>query len=144
MIQALTDRRSAPSARGSRRACVLALTVTSTLILVTASTAAAVTTHGSARHRSDSTGSCASSPPVPFFADDVEQQPVAAPDGLFPLHYTFTAAVHFTHRFSSSWPPVKTLAYSTANAPMDYDGPTIVTHRFQPVSVTMVNIPGLS
>ena len=43
------------------------------------------------------------------------------------------------HQFSSEWSAVPTLGYSTANAPVDYLGPTIVTKEGQPVDVTLVN-----
>ncbi|BAU84804.1 hypothetical protein SLA_3903 [Streptomyces laurentii] len=81
--------------------------------------------------------SCGPSPAVTPFLDDVRQPPVAAPDGQD--HYTLTAGVHHTHRFSSAWGPTKTLAYSTANAAMDYLGPTIVTRKDRPIKVRVVN-----
>ncbi|WP_255922414.1 multicopper oxidase family protein [Streptomyces humicola] len=80
---------------------------------------------------------CPASPPVPFFVDDAHQLPVAKPDG--PHHYTFTAAVHYTHHFASSWPATKTLAYSTTNAHMDYLGPTIISREGRPVDLKLVN-----
>ncbi|MDX2683210.1 multicopper oxidase family protein [Streptomyces soliscabiei] len=100
--------------------------------------AAAVTSKPASKARAAAAAqTCAPSPRPPFFADEVQQPPAAATDR--PHHYTFTAAVHHTHRFASSWPPVKTLAYSTANAPMDYLGPTLVTRQGHPVDVKLVN-----
>jgi spore coat protein A, manganese oxidase len=81
-------------------------------------------------------GECGPSPTATFFTDPVAQPPVAAPDG--PGHYTLTAHLG-THQFSSGWPAVPTLGYSTANAKVDYLGPTIVTKKGQPVDVTLVN-----
>ncbi|MGW7527995.1 multicopper oxidase family protein [Streptomyces sp. NPDC054783] len=81
--------------------------------------------------------SCDASPAVTPFIDDVQQLPVAAPDGS--NHYTLTVGVHNTHKFSSAWGPTKTLGYSTANATVDYLGPTIVTHKNRPIKVRFIN-----
>jgi FtsP/CotA-like multicopper oxidase with cupredoxin domain len=43
------------------------------------------------------------------------------------------------HSFNSGWLPVPTLGYSTANAKVDYLGPTIVTKKGTPVDVKIVN-----
>ena len=75
-------------------------------------------------------GQAATSPRPTFFQDEVGQPPVAAPDS--PNHYTLTAHLG-THAFSSDWPAVPTLGYSTANAKVDYLGPTIVTRKGTPV-----------
>lgn len=80
---------------------------------------------------------CGPSPSVTPFIDEVRQPPVAAPDGKD--HYTLTAAVHRTHKFSSRWGPTKTLGYSTAHVTVDYLGPTIVTRKDRPVTVRFVN-----
>ena len=84
------------------------------------------------------TEACGPSPTdhLSFFSDPVAQPPVAAPDA--PGHYTLTAHLG-THQFSSAWPAVPTLGYSTANAKVDYLGPTIVTKKGQPVDVRLVN-----
>ena len=74
-------------------------------------------------------------PPTPF-TDEVGQPPVAAPDAR--NHYTLTAHLG-THSFNSGWLPVPTLGYSTANAKVDYLGPTIVTKEGTPVDVKIVN-----
>lgn len=79
---------------------------------------------------------CGPSPVPTFFKDAVAQPPVAAPDR--PGHYTLTAHLG-THQFASEWPAVPTLGYSTANAAVNYLGPTIVTKEGQPVDVTLVN-----
>ncbi|WP_179022870.1 multicopper oxidase family protein [Streptomyces sp. IMTB 2501] len=71
------------------------------------------------------------------FTDQVRQPPVAAPDAE--NHYTVTVGVHNTHRFSSAWGPTKTLGYSTANAIVDYLGPTIVTQQHRPIKVRFIN-----
>jgi len=71
-----------------------------------------------------------------FFTDEVGQLPVALPDGAD--HYTLTAHLG-THSFNSGWPAVPTLGYSTANAKVDYLGPTIVTKKGTPVDVTIKN-----
>ncbi len=81
-------------------------------------------------------GQGATSPRPTFFQDEVGQPPLAAPDS--PNHYTLTAHLG-THAFSSDWPAVPTLGYSTANAKVDYLGPTIVTKRGTPVTVTIKN-----
>lgn len=79
---------------------------------------------------------CGPSPTATFFNDAVAQPPVAAQDA--PGHYTL--ATHLgTHQFSSEWPAVPTLGYSTANATVNYLGPTIVTKKGQPVDVKLVN-----
>ena len=79
---------------------------------------------------------CGPSPAATLFTDPVAQPPVAAPDR--PGHYTLTAHLG-THQFSSGWPAVPTLGYRTANAKVDYLGPTIVTKKGQPVDVTLAN-----
>ena len=71
-------------------------------------------------------GQAATSPVPEFFTDEAGQPPVAAPDGV--NHYTLTAHLG-THSFHSGWYPVPTLGYSTANAKVDYLGPTIVTQK---------------
>ena len=71
-----------------------------------------------------------------FFTDEVGQPPVAVPDRED--HYTLTAHLG-THSFNSGWPAVPTLGYSTANAKVDYLGPTIVTKRGSPINVTIKN-----
>ena len=71
-----------------------------------------------------------------FFTDEVGQLPVALPDGAD--HYTLTAHLG-THSFNSGWPAVPTLGYSTANAKVDYLGPTIVTKKGTPIDVTIKN-----
>ena len=81
-------------------------------------------------------GQAATSPIPPFFQDEAGQPPVAAPDS--PNHYTLTAHLG-THSFSSAWRPVPTMGYSTANAQVDYLGPTIVTRKGTPIDVTIVN-----
>ena len=81
-------------------------------------------------------GQAPTSPIPTFFKDKVGQPPVAAPDSL--NHYTLTAHVG-THSFSSEWLPVTTLGYSTANAKVDYLGPTIVTKEGTPINVTIKN-----
>ena len=60
---------------------------------------------------------CGPSPTAASFTDPIAQPPVAAPDG--PGHYTLTAHLG-THQFSSGWPAVPTLGYSTANATVNY------------------------
>lgn len=60
----------------------------------------------------------------------------SAPDA--PGHYTLTAKLG-AHRFSSQWPAVPSLGYSTANASASYLGPTIVTTKGKPIDVTLVN-----
>ena len=79
---------------------------------------------------------CGSSPTPTFFTDEVGQPPVAAPDA--PNHYTLTAHLG-AHQFPSGWPAVPTLGYSTANATVNYLGPTIVTKKGQPIDVTLAN-----
>jgi spore coat protein A, manganese oxidase len=79
---------------------------------------------------------CGASPVPAFFVDPAAQPPVAAPDS--PGHYTLTAKLG-THRFSSQWPAVPSLGYSTATAAVSYLGPTIVTKKGQPIDVTLVN-----
>jgi len=75
--------------------------------------------------------------PVPTsFTDEAVQPPVAAPDS--PNHYTLTAH-QATHSFHSGWPAMPTLGYSTANAKVDYLGPTIVTQKGTPIDVKIVN-----
>ena len=81
-------------------------------------------------------GQAPTSPVPTFFQDEAGQPPVAAPDS--PNHYTLTAHLG-THSFSSDWPAVPTLGYSTANAKVDYLGPTIVTKKGTPVNVTIKN-----
>ncbi len=81
-------------------------------------------------------GQAPTSPTPTFFKDEVGQPPVAAPDSL--NHYTLTAHLG-AHSFSSDWPAVPSLGYSTANAKVDYLGPTIVTKKGTPVSVTIKN-----
>jgi spore coat protein A len=81
-------------------------------------------------------GQAPTSPVPTFFTDEVGQPPVAAPDA--PNHYTLTAHKG-AHSFNSAWPAVPTLGYSTANATMDYLGPTIVTKKGTPVDVKIVN-----
>jgi len=71
-----------------------------------------------------------------FFTDEVGQPPVAAPDST--NHYTLTAHKG-THKFNSAWPAVPSLGYSTANAKVDYLGPTIVTKKGTPINVKIVN-----
>lgn len=81
-------------------------------------------------------GQAATSPRPTFFKDEVGQPPVAAPDA--PNHYTLTAHLG-SHTFSSDWPAVPSLGYSTANATVDYLGPTIVTKKGTPINVTIKN-----
>src|SRR5450631_545004 len=81
-------------------------------------------------------GQAPTSPVPTFFTDEVGQPPVATPDQ--PNHYTLTAHMG-THSFNSGWAPVPTLGYSTANAKVDYLGPTIVTKEGQPIDVTIAN-----
>lgn len=81
-------------------------------------------------------GQAPTSPTPTFFTDEAGQPPVAAPDS--PNHYTLTAH-QGTHSFNSGWPAVPTLGYSTANATVDYLGPTIVTQKGQPIDVTIAN-----
>lgn len=81
-------------------------------------------------------GQAATSPRPTFFKDEVGQPPVAAPDS--PNHYTLTAHLG-SHTFSSDWPAVPSMGYSTANATVDYLGPTIVTKRGTPINVTIKN-----
>jgi spore coat protein A len=81
-------------------------------------------------------GQAPTSPKPTFFKDEVAQPPVAAPDSL--NHYTLTAHLG-THVFSSGWPSVPTLGYSTANAKVDYLGPTIVTKEGTPIEVKIAN-----
>jgi spore coat protein A len=91
------------------------------------------------------------SPRPTFFTDEVGQPPVAAPDsknsssattsgstGSAPTHYTLTAHMG-THSFVTGWPAVPTMGYSTANAKVDYLGPTIVTKKGTPIDVKIVN-----
>jgi spore coat protein A len=84
--------------------------------------------------------------PIPtFFKDEAVQQPVAAPDST--NHYTLQANRNTTHSFSpgNGWPAVTTLGYAalkangTANANVDYLGPTIVTKKGTPIDVTIKN-----
>ena len=89
-----------------------------------------------AAHAAEECGQAPSSPTPTFFKDAVAQPPVAAQDA--PGHYTLTAHLG-THQFSSEWPAVPTLGYSTANATVNYLGPTIVTKKGQPVDVKLVN-----
>ena len=85
-------------------------------------------------------GQAPTSPRPAFFTDEVGQPPVATPDGA--SHYTLTAHLG-RHSFSSAWPAVPTLGYSTASQKVDYLGPTIVTRQGQPVDVKIVNgLPG--
>jgi spore coat protein A len=79
---------------------------------------------------------CGASPVPTFFTDEVQQPPVAAPDRTD--HYTLTAH-RGTHKFSSLRPAVPSLGYSTANAKVDYLGPTIITRKDRPIDVTIVN-----
>lgn len=81
-------------------------------------------------------GQEATSPAFSQFVDEAVQPPVAAPDG--PNHYTITAH-QGNHSFQSGKPAVPTLGYSTANAAVDYLGPTIVTQKGTPVDVQIVN-----
>jgi len=81
-------------------------------------------------------GQGATSPEFNQFVDEAAQPPVAAPDGK--NHYTLTAHLG-SHSFQSGKPAVPTLGYSTANAAMDYLGPTIVTKKGTPVDVKIVN-----
>ena len=76
------------------------------------------------------------SPRPALFTDEVGQPPVATPDG--PHHYTLTAHQGL-HSFTSGWPAVATLGYSTATEKVDYLGPTIITQKGQPVDVTIAN-----
>ncbi|WP_127361152.1 multicopper oxidase family protein [Actinacidiphila soli] len=80
---------------------------------------------------------CGPSPATTPFIDNVQQPPVAAPDVF--NHYTLTVGVHNTHKFSSAWGPTKTLGYSTANATVDYLGPTLVTQKNHPINVRVIN-----
>lgn len=80
---------------------------------------------------------CGPSPSAMPFVDNVQQPPVAAPDGF--KHYTLTVGVHSTHKFSSTWGTTQTLGYSTANAAVDYLGPTLVTQRDHPINVRVIN-----
>lgn len=93
-------------------------------------------THAAAMDSEPVCGQEPSSPTPEFYTDEVGQPPVAAPDGA--NHYTLTAH-QGTHSFHSSWPAVPTLGYSTANARMDYLGPTIVTTKGRPIDVKIVN-----
>ena len=81
-------------------------------------------------------GQAPTSPTATPFTDEVGQPPVAAPDST--NHYTLTAHLG-THSFHSGWTAVPTLGYSTANATVDYLGPTIVTQKGTPVDVKIVN-----
>lgn len=81
-------------------------------------------------------GQGATSPAFNQFVDEAAQPAVAAPDGR--NHYTLTAHLG-SHSFQSGKPAVPTLGYSTANAQMDYLGPTIVTKKGTPVDVKLVN-----
>lgn len=94
--------------------------------------------------------SCGPSPAATPFIDNVQQPPVAAPDGFQHRdghgddhrdgsRYTLTVDVHNTHKFSSEWGTTQTLGYSTANATVDYLGPTIVTREGHPIKVRVVN-----
>jgi spore coat protein A len=90
-------------------------------------------------------GQGATSPIPTFFQDEAVQQPVAAPDST--NHYTLQANRNTTHSFSlgNGWPAVTTLGYAalnangTANANVDYLGPTIVTKKGTPIDVTIQN-----
>ncbi|MDT0464519.1 multicopper oxidase family protein [Streptomyces gibsoniae] len=140
---------------GSRRGVLAALSalavVTGGPLMTNGESASAATAgagHGARKvHRSAASLCDSSASKPPFFVDEVRQPPVAKPDGGRrgggkpgrADHYTLTAAVHHTHRFAGSWPASKTLAYSTADAPMDYFGPTIVTREGRPVDVRLVN-----
>ena len=81
-------------------------------------------------------GQGATSPAFNQFVDEAAQPPVATPDGK--NHYTLTAHLG-SHSFQSGRPAVPTLGYSTANAAVDYLGPTIVTKKGTPVDVKIVN-----
>jgi spore coat protein A len=79
---------------------------------------------------------CGPSPVPALFTDPAQQPPLAAQDRLG--HYTLTARLGI-HQFSSQWPAVASLGYSTANASVSYLGPTIVTAKGKPIDVTLVN-----
>jgi spore coat protein A len=79
---------------------------------------------------------CGTSPVPTFFIDPVQQPPVATPDRAG--HYTLTAKLS-EHQFSSLWPAVPSLGYSTATETVSYLGPTIVTKKGQPIDVELVN-----
>jgi len=98
--------------------------------------AADIVTPASAMAGDPPCGQAATSPVPTFFTDEVGQPPVAAPDST--NHYTLTAHLG-THSFITGWPAVPTLGYSTANAKVDYLGPTIVTKKGTPISVTIKN-----
>ncbi len=127
-------------------AAVSALVMTGGPVMSTGGAASAATTAAGQglrqAQRSSATLCNSSASRPPFFADEAQQPPVAEPDAVRPGrvdHYTLKAAVHYTHHFASSWPASRTLAYSTANAPMDYFGPTIVTREGHPIDVKLVN-----
>jgi spore coat protein A, manganese oxidase len=81
---------------------------------------------------------CGASPMPTFFKDPVQQPPVAAPATAYTLY-----ARKGVHTFSTDWPPVPSLGYTTngtASPGEDlYLGPTIVTTEGTPVDVTLVN-----
>ena len=81
-------------------------------------------------------GQSPTSPTFDHFKDEAPQPPVAAPDS--PNHYTLTAHTG-THEFQTGKGKVPTLGYSTANAAVDYLGPTIVTQQGTPIDVKIVN-----
>ncbi|MEU7875888.1 multicopper oxidase domain-containing protein [Dactylosporangium sp. NPDC049140] len=110
------------------------------------------------------TGPCGPSPTATFFKDAVPQPPVAKPDNKGRNdstaddkasdastlgentsddkrsdHFTLTAQVHTTHKFSSEWPAAKTLSYSAPGAETDYLGPTIVTRKNRPTDVKVID-----
>jgi len=82
------------------------------------------------------------SPVTTPFVDNVGQPAVGVPDSA--NHYTLSVHVG-SHSFATGWPAVKTLGYSTlgangtANAKMDYLGPTIVTNKGTPIQVKIKN-----
>lgn len=107
---------------------------------------------------------CGPSPKATFFKDAVPQPPAAKPDNKGREdstaddnasdtstlgentshdkrsdHFTLTAQVHTTHKFSSEWPAAKTLSYSAPGAETDYLGPTIVTRENRPADVKVIN-----
>ena len=87
---------------------------------------------------------CPPSPQVPHFVDPVAQPPLAQQDRAG--HYTLTAAMG-RHSFSSAWPAVPSLGYSTDPGILStpevkrdlYLGPTIATRRGTPIAVDLVN-----
>lgn len=79
---------------------------------------------------------CGPSPRPAFFSDEAAGLPVARPDRRG--HYTLTAHLG-RHAFSSQWPAVPTLGYSSPGTPMNYLGPTIRTREGRPTNVTIVN-----